>query len=308
MKYNCIIFLFVGVLFASSPVLAQEYLFKILASNGENQLIREGSGNKVTIGKQLLKGDKIVVANNGYLGMVHKSGKTIELKKAGTYSLSDLDGQVTAQNKGVCKKYIDFMVGEITTQDEDVNKNKYKYMAVTGSVERPAKPAIQTFLPKDAKVLKDKLELSWIPVEGEKTYIVTLTNLFQDTLFTQKVTGTSITIDLTKFAFEKDKIYQWTVEGAGHETDFSPRVIRAMEQQEEKEISEEIKLVKAELKEENALNKFVLANIYAEKNLLIEAIAAYQAAINLAPEVEAYKIAYGQFLEAKKLATVAEEK
>lgn len=308
MKYSSIIFLFVGVIFASSPALAQDYIFKILASNGENQLVRDGAGNKVTIGKQLLKGDKIVVGNNCYLGLVHKSGKTIEIKKAGTYSLNDLDGQVTTQNKGVCSKYVDFMVGEITSQDEDVNKNKYKYMAVTGSVERPAKPAIKSFLPKDAKVLKDKLELSWIPVEGEKTYIVTLTNLFQDTLFTQKVTGNAVSIDLSKFAFEKDKIYQWTIEGEGHGTDFSPRVIRAMEQQEEKEISEEIKLVKAELKEENALNKFVLANIYSEKNLLIEAIAAYQAAIRLAPDVEAYKIAYGQFLEAKKLAAVTEEK
>jgi hypothetical protein len=308
MKYSSIIILFIGVLFSSSPALAQDYLFKILASNGENKIVRQGTDSKVTIGKQLIKGDRIVVGNNSYLGLAHKNGKTIEIKKAGTYSLNDLDGQVAAQNQGISKKYIDFLLGEASDDDEEVSDNKYKYMAVTGSVERLAKPVIQSFLPKDIKVLKDKLELSWIPVEEEKNYIVTLTNLFQDTIFTQKVHGNAVTIDLTKFTFEKDKIYKWTIEGVGLGTDFSPRVIRAMEEKEEKELSEEIRLVKAELKEETALNKFVLANIYAEKNLLIEAISSYQAAIKLAPEVEAYKIAYGKFLEAKELATVAEKK
>ena len=285
---------------------AQDELFKVLASSGDNKVTSDGSTSKVTIGRKLHPSDKIQLAANGYLGLVHKSGKTIELKKAGIYSMSQLAREVDAQNLGVCKKYVDFVVGEMTSQEEDISKNKYKYMAVTGSVERPAKPVIQSFLPKDAKVLIEEIELSWLPLDGEKSYNVVLTNLFQDTVFSKSVNTNSVKVDLTKLDLSADKIYKWSVEGNSGNTEFNPRVIRAVELNEQKTIIEEINGVKQELKEENALNKFILATVYADKGLLIEAIANYEKAIRLAPAVDSYKIAYGQFLESKELAKAKE--
>lgn len=286
---------------------AQEELFKVLASSGQNEVVTNEGSSKVTIGKSLYQGDKVKVASGGYLGLAHKSGKTIELKKPGSYTLSELSKQVEDQNKGVCKKYVDFMVGEMTSQDEDISKNKYKYMAVTGSVERPSKPVIKSFLPGDAKVLKGEIELSWIPIKNEKEYLVTLTNLFQDTVYSQIVLGNNIKIDLTKLELEKEKIYKWSVEGKGKSTEFTPRVIRAMTNEEEKALKDEIVLIKDELKEENALNKFVMANVYAEKGLIIDAISCYQEAIRMAPDVETYQIAFGRFLEEQKLGQVDED-
>ncbi len=285
---------------------AQDELFKVLASNGDNKVTSGANTAKVTIGRKLYTGDKVQLAANGYLGLVHKSGKTIELKKPGSYSMTQLAREVDVQNLGICKKYVDFVVGEMTSQEEDISKNKYKYMAVTGSVERPAKPVIQSFLPKDAKVLDQEIELSWLPLEGEKGYHVVLTNLFQDTVFSQTVNNNSVKVDLSKLNLTADKVYKWTVEGGSGNTEFNPRVIRAVDLSEQKSILEEINGVKTELKEENALNKFILATVYADKGLLIEAIANYEKAIRLAPSVDSYKIAYGQFLESKELAKAKE--
>ena len=50
------------------------------------------------------------------------------------------------------------------------------------------------------------------------------------------------------------------------------------------------------LTEETAINKFVLAGFYEEKGLFIDAIAAYEEAINLEPEADSYKEAYHESL------------
>jgi cytochrome c-type biogenesis protein CcmH/NrfG len=51
-----------------------------------------------------------------------------------------------------------------------------------------------------------------------------------------------------------------------------------------------------EVAEKTALNKFILAGFYEENNLFIDAIAAYEDAIKLAPDVPSYKDAYEEFL------------
>jgi cell fate (sporulation/competence/biofilm development) regulator YmcA (YheA/YmcA/DUF963 family) len=56
--------------------------------------------------------------------------------------------------------------------------------------------------------------------------------------------------------------------------------------------------IKTEQKEETALNKYVLANFYAEKRLPINAIEQFEAAIALEPEVEDFKVSYGEYLVA----------
>ena len=51
-----------------------------------------------------------------------------------------------------------------------------------------------------------------------------------------------------------------------------------------------------EVAEQTALNKFILAGFYEENFLFIDAVAAYEEAIRLAPEVVDYKEAYDDFL------------
>jgi hypothetical protein len=63
-------------------------------------------------------------------------------------------------------------------------------------------------------------------------------------------------------------------------------------------------LLKAEMPEETALNKIVLASFYEENKLLINAIENYEAAITMEPEVDFFQAAYSQFLERNGLAEV----
>jgi Tfp pilus assembly protein PilF len=61
--------------------------------------------------------------------------------------------------------------------------------------------------------------------------------------------------------------------------------------------------IATEVAEATALNQLILAGFYEENNLIIDAIAAYEQAIKLAPDVTSYQEAYDDFLLRQGLRT-----
>ncbi len=55
-------------------------------------------------------------------------------------------------------------------------------------------------------------------------------------------------------------------------------------------------VIAGEVHEQTAINKLFWAGFYEENHLLIDAMAAYEDAIRLAPDVPFYKEAYDDFL------------
>jgi len=298
------------ILLISASAYSQDAMFKVLASKGSNKVVSGTEHKSVLIGQKLLSTDKIIVGENSYLGLAHKNGKTIELKKAGTYEVSKLSSEVAAQNAGVAKKYVDFVAGEMSSQDEDLAKNRHKYMAVTGSVERDVplkdkeKITISLIAPsREAICLADQILLKWKPIEKAGTYIVTLYDIGEEPINTIETTENNVLIDLSKYNIQNEKSVLCKVSLKGKKeisSELYPlKYIEdpAKAASTEKEVAE----VKAELKEETALNKIILASFYEEKGLILEALAAYESALKMEPEVEDYKVAYGKFLERTKL-------
>jgi hypothetical protein len=72
-------------------------------------------------------------------------------------------------------------------------------------------------------------------------------------------------------------------------------LIKKLSNDEVETIKTELNEIMGEVSEPTALNKYILAGFYEEKNLFIDAIAAYEAAIKLAPDVQFYKDAYDEF-------------
>jgi hypothetical protein len=291
-----------SLLLVSSMTFAQEEMFKVLASKGANKFVAANSTEQkpVLIGKKLFKDDKIIVGENCYLGLAHKSGKTIELKKAGTYEVSKLSGEVASQNAGVAKKYVDYVAGEIGAKDEDMAKNRHKYMAVTGSVERATNnaSAIKVLTPKDAYALSTPVMLKWQPVDKATSYVVTVTNLAEEPVYSVETGETFVTIDLDKLNFKSERNFLWKVAVKDNKkTESNSSILKYVEEDKAANLEKQSAEIRAELSEETALNKIVLASFFEENGLLLDAIANYEAAIKIEPEVEDYKVAYGKFLE-----------
>ncbi len=305
MKYLAIVFLLMSGL-SVNEVLAQDYLFRVLANKGANEVKKAGEPEsaKLKTGSKLYSGDQIIATNGAYIGLVHQSGKTIELKAAGTYKVSDLLGKVNNRTASVTGRYMNFVMNKINEGDEDLNRNYRRNMHATGAVERATKEQLSMVM-MDAtapnKVLGDKAIIRWEGGEDNDTYIVTVKDLFSDVIYEVETNDRKIELDFTS---EQLKSYSLLVVGVRSATsekmksvDYGIQKLNASETTLEASIEE----LKQQLTEGSYLNNLVYASFYEEENLYLDALTSYEAAVNENPEIEDFKTIYKQFVEENDL-------
>jgi len=216
-----------------------------------------------------------------------------------------LSSQVASQNAGMGKKYVDFMVGEMTAKSEDMTKNRHKYMDVTGSVER-GDNAIHAFVPKEAFFLNAQNLVKWQPVTGVKTYVVKVTNMFDEPVFRVETTESSAVIDLSKIDMKDDKqVYILSISSKENPNLKSDEyALKHLAKDKTTIVNQQSTELKKEFSEESALSRVVMASFYEENKLILNAVENYETAIKLEPGVEDYKVAYGRFLQRNNLADI----
>jgi hypothetical protein len=292
------------VIFATSILsFAQDEIFKVLITKGSNKAIVASSTTPqdLIVGKKLYTSDKIVVGTGGYLGLSHKSGKTIELKTAGTYEVAKLVEQVTTQNASVSSKYVTYVAGQMTANNEDLAANRYKHMAVTGSVERKT-DKIKPLAPTQAMVLDELVILKWnlVKVNNEpaKMYVITFTNMFDEELLVKETSDTQLVVDLAKLNLKTEKNIVWSVKVKEAPSIHSDKYNLQYVSDEKKaaELHDQFAALKSELSQETALNKLLLASFCADNKLTLNAMEYYEEAIALEPEVDEFKVIYGKYL------------
>jgi len=300
------------VIFATSILsFAQDEIFKVLITKGSNKAIVVSSTipQDLIVGKKLYATDKVVVATGGYLGLSHKSGKTIELKTPGTYEVAKLVEQVTTQNASVSSKYVTYVAGQMTANNEDLAANRYKHMAVTGSVERDI-DKIKPMVPKQAVVLDELIIIKWnlikINNEPAKMYVITFTNIFGEELLVKETSDTQLVVDLAKLSLKSEKniLYSIKVKAAPSICSNSYNLQYVSDEKKAIELHDQFSALKSELSEQNALNKLLLASFCADNKLTLNAMEYYEEAIALEPEVDEFKVIYGKYLVDSGLAKV----
>ena len=296
----------ISVILASLMFLAftgfgQDYTFRIMVSKGENK-VKVGSGDwqSLRIGEKLNNGDQLQVADKGYLGMVHSSGKTKEIKSAGTYDISELSGSISAGNQNIASKYADFVISKMSPEERE--ENRRKYAGVTGAVERgDSDAAINIFMPTSVSVYNPEVMIRWEPVAGENTtYVVKLKDLFEQTIMVAETSETNYTVDfndakLAGAIVENLVIVNVSVKG-NEDVKSKNAAIEQFNKDATASFEIELKALQANLGEESSINNLILAEFYEENNLLLDALTSYEYAIKMSPDVEYYKEAYEEFL------------
>ncbi len=278
----------IAVLFAGS-VYAQDYTFKVLISKGQNTVKSGKEWLPVKVGASLKSVDVLQISPNGYVGLVHVSGKPLEVKEAGSHKVADLAGQVKASTS-VLNKYTDFILSTVAEQGTNLN--------ATGAVQR-GNEEIKLYLPeaKKAVVLNNEMILTWTPQGNTSGYRVQFSSMFGDELKTFEVTDTSLVIDLNAPEFiQEDNIVGKVFSKDSKSIDSEEFVIKKLSAADKQRLSASLDEVKGLVAEKTALNQFYLANFYEENKLLIDAATAYLNAIRLAPGVPDFKIAFDQFV------------
>ena len=287
---------------------AQDYVFRVLANKGSNQVKKAGSSSATALktGSKLGAGDQIIAAQGVYIGLVHRTGKTMELRTPGTHNVNDLEGKVSKGSASVANRYMSFVMNKMSEEDGDVNRNYRRNLNATGAVERATGSAAIKMMLKDAKnpnkVYNSKATIRWEPSEETSTYVVTVKNVFDEVLFNSETGETMAEIDFTQDKLANERFVIVNVKSKDNE-DLKSRDygIQRVSPEEANEITAQLTSLKNELGEESALNRIVFASFYEENNLYLDALTEYEQAVQLSPDVEDFKAIYEEFIIANGL-------
>ena len=277
--------------------------FKVLSHKGANTV----NNKPLATGTKLFPSDQITVSVGGYIGLLHKSGKTLELRQPGNYTVAEISQKVGSTNTSASKRYSDYVVKELTKgEKEDVNKNYMAHLTVTGSVER-GNEEVQLFIPNPAtvsslNVMGNALKINWKKVADGKLYVVKVMNSFDEIIFSKETNDTSYTILIDQLPLNNETSFICQVGLKDNSKKPSDkRQIKLIKNDKATELSEEIIEINANLADDNSINNFMKANFYKEKGLFMEAADCYQKAIKADPEVTDYVESYDALLEANGL-------
>lgn len=302
------ILIFTFIIFSAVGTVAQDYTFKVMASSG----VSKKGTTALKIGSTLLGADQVTVDAKSYLSLAHSKGGTVQISKAGTYKVAELEKQMLAAKKSVSQKYANFVIGEITKANgEDIHKNPYKYQNVTGSVERSWGSAMAVRLPKTTFIYKDAYTFSWYKPKDGKVFIYVLDE-FSEIIKTYEKSGNDTTLTFNLKDFSESALYAVVVstkpiakEKLEKDGDVLKKGfgIRKMEAADLEKFKKELQALRTSLggDEKDVNLKLNEAIFLEEKEMYLDAMQAYEEAIKLEPNDEVYKIAYNQFLIRKNI-------
>ena len=288
--------LIICTVLVSLPTLSQDYVFRVLANKGANS-VKSGSSDWMPLktGARLNKGDALKLDENGYLGLVHANGRTLELKESGEHKIDDLSAKIGSGRSSVASKYADFVMSKMSTEKRE--ENRRKYASVTGAVERATgTSAIKLLMPPSAKVFGDEALIMWNGEEGA-SYDVTVKDMFDEVIYSSKVEDSKILLHLNVEKFAKQSLVIINIKQSDNENiDSGDYGIKKLSGDEANEIKSELQELIAQIGDKtNSLNSLILAEFYEQKNLIIDALTQYMKAVELSPDVDYFGEVYQEF-------------
>jgi hypothetical protein len=282
--------------FALNLAFAQDYTFKVMANKGTNEVKSGDAWQSVKTGDRLKSGDELKISENSYVALVHATGKPVELRQSGNYKVNDLASKVGA-GASVLNKYTDFI---LSSNSAEAKKNR---LSATGAVHRGLSD-IKVFLPENqySDIFNKSLIVNWESVKGVGPYVVIVKNMFDEELVKLETPENYVVIDRTDPKLANDEALLIEVKSkADAKSKSEQHLVKKLSIARQESVKKMIDEMGSDMKEETALNKFILAGFYEENKLFIDAITAYEQAIKLAPDVPTYREAYEEFLLRNKL-------
>lgn len=290
-----------GMVLMSSIASAQDYAFRVLANKGENQLKKAGSAQAETLktGAKLNSGDEIIASEGAYIGLMHKTGKTTEIRGAGTKKIADIEKNISVSSSSIASRYAKFVMNKM---NEEETTDYRARLAATGAVSRATgSAAINVMAPSQADLLGSTAILRWDSPENMEegdVYVVKIENIFNEEIYSQETDKTSIELDFSDENLAYDMgLYLVKVYKKGDEEISSGEIgIKKVKSSDKVEVQESLANLKSEVSEDSPLNKIIYASFYEENGLILDALTKYEEAIKMSPDIEDFQELYQNFL------------
>jgi tetratricopeptide (TPR) repeat protein len=290
-------YLIVGFLGFSFQAFTQDYSFKVLANKGSNQVKSGEVTQPIKTGAKLISTDEIIVADNAYIGLVHATGKPIELKKSGNYKVEDLIKKI-GTGTSVLSKYTDFI---LSSNSAEAKKNR---LSATGAVHRGL-AEIKLLLPENKnRIYNDTVSINW-ETKTTGPFVVVLKSMFDEELFNTTVSDNNLRVSLNHPKLAKEGTFLVEIRSKSDSKSKSEqRVVKKLSAKELGETKASLAEIEKEFTENSSFKQLLMAGFYEQKGLLIDAIGCYEKAIKLSPDVPSYKEDYEEFLLRNRLKSV----
>lgn len=288
----------------------KDFVFRVLANKGTNHVKKATNGQKVLLrpGISLMKNDEIITSNGAYIGLMHRTGRTIELRSVGVTKIKDLETKLANSKNSIASKYAQFVMSKINSNDTDVNNGYRRNMKATGAVERSSSTAISAMLPTSVNILNPQAVIRWNSIAKDATYVIRIKNIFDEELLLEETNVPYIKLNLDDENLSSEELVIVNIKVKEDPNLFSPDYgIERLSEDQSEEIKTSLSQLKSEISSEGPLGKLILASYYEENDLILDAITQYEKIIEEAPEVEDFKVLYGEFLIRNGLSR-AEEK
>lgn len=288
------------IFFLVNTSYGQSFVFRVLASKGANQVKKEQTGETIPLktGATLMSGDELIAASGAYIGLMHKSGRTIEVRNPGVTKITDLETKLAKNQSSVANKYAQFVMNKMS--DDDGSSNYRRNMKATGAVERAtASSSLKVMLPSSVDILNSEAIIRWEGVEEieDAAYIVSIKNIFDEEIYSAETTDTSLGINFEDDNLANERLVILNVKVKGNDDlksgDYG---IKRMSADDAASINENLQALKSEITEDSPLNNLIFASFYEENKLILDAMTQYEKALIASPEVEDFKTIYDDFL------------
>ncbi len=280
---------------------AQDHVFRIMATKGANKIQKGTSWSAISTGTKMYKGNKIQIASSGYVGLIHKTGRTLELKTAGVYDIISLESKLGSSSNSFAEKYAKFAFN-----DMDVSTKKH---SVTGSVTRgqemayfvnkkqielmPNTPLFVTWVYNvDSPDILDNFRLEVYSMEDGVLQKIPLDKDAMSVSFTLKegIEPEDIALKLVHDDLKNEEL---DIEISGRP---SP-VLSWAKSLDPVSFEKEYKALKNELKDDTPMNDLMYASFFDEQGLTSYAIGHLARATESAPDIESFRDTYLNYLE-----------
>ena len=278
---------FFAMLLTMTMAFGQEYTFKVLLNKGKNEIKSGNTWQPIRVGAELRPDDVVRIAENSYLGLIHATGKPLDVKESGQYTVANLSAKV-GKGSSVLNKYAEFI---LSTSGQ---KNK---LAATGAVHRgPDK--IDVHLPQNsAYIFGDTIAITWEKDESiPGPYLVILTNLWGDELMKIETEANSILVNLREKTLANTNDIQVEVYSTKVNKKSDQVVLRKFSKGDSDRVGAEYRELVSEIGDNSVLSKLYKAAFFEEKKLLVDAATAFRQAIEMGPDLPSLWEDYESFL------------
>ena len=294
-----IVFAFILGLFLTQNLTAQDTLFSVVAVNGTSMIQRGSNPDefvKVAPGILVFDNDKIVVTgSDSYIGLVSPIGKVTEITKGGVFTAEDLVANLVNGDAILANTYTNLFAQNLTA----IKYDQAQYNMFTGiSVDRSSNEiGIEIFLPAKTKISDNSAIISWSSKKSIENYKVSMTNLYEEVVFSAATSDTKMLIDFASIDLSPGHVYRFTVFEVGNVTNKSADItLQVPTRSDLAKYQTDLKMLQEEIPKNSAIGDMVMATYLQEQGLFLQAIPYFKSAIEKEPKIVEYKHAYDVFL------------